>query len=84
MGLGDYFLTLGLCHHKGSSKWVKGCDGDQVVLVIPDSTAFGLRVPVNLGTPTNNGIVNVITDSEIDELSVSLNGLRISHLLARC
>ena len=26
----------------------------------------------------------MIKESEIDELSVSLNGLRISHLLARC
>ena len=33
---------------------VKGYDEDQVALVIPDSTAFGIRVPVILGTPTIN------------------------------
>ena len=60
---------------------VRDYDEDQVALVIPDLTAFGLS-PVTLGTPTINQIVNVFKESEIDEPSVSLNGLRISHLLA--
>ena len=51
-------------------------------LVILDLTAFGLRVSVNLGTPTINKVMNVVKDSKIDELSVPLNGLRISFLLA--
>ena len=33
---------------------VRGYDKDQVALVIPDSTAFGLRVLVPLVTPTIN------------------------------
>ena len=37
---------------------------------------------VTLGTLTINHIINMIKESEIDELSASLNGLRISHLLA--
>ena len=45
---------------------------------------FGSRVLVTLGTPTINQIMTIIKESEIDELSVSLNGLRISHLLAGC
>ena len=57
---------------------VKGYNEDQVALFIPDSTAFGTRVPVTLGMPTINQIVNVIKGSEIDELSVLLNGLRIA------
>ena len=57
---------------------------DQSALVIPDSTAFGMRVPVTLSTPTINKIVSVIKESEIDELFISLSGLRIYHLLARC
>ena len=61
---------------------VKGYDEDQVALVNPDLTTFWLRVLVTLGTPTINWIVNVIKESEIDELSVSLNGSRIPHLLA--
>ena len=63
---------------------VKGCKEDQVALIIPDLTAFGSRVPVTLGTLTINQIMNVIKEGEIDELSVSLNGLRISHILAGC
>ena len=63
---------------------VKGYNEDQVALVVPDLTTFGSRVLVTLGTPTINQIMNVIKKSEIDELSVSLNGSRISHLLAGC
>ena len=62
---------------------VKGYNEDQVALVTQDLTAFGSRVPVTIGTPTINWIVNVIKESELEELSVSLNGLRISQLLAR-
>ena len=57
-------------------------NNDQVALVIPDLTKFGSRVPVTLGSSTINQIINVIRESEIDELLVSLNGLRTSHLLA--
>ena len=63
-------------------KGVQGYDEDQVALVIPDPIDFGSQVPVILGTLTINQIVNVIKTSEIDELSASLNGLRISHMLA--
>ena len=61
---------------------VRGYNEDQVALVIPDSTTFGCQVPVILGTLTINQIINVIRESKIDELSASLNGLRVSHLLA--
>ena len=61
---------------------VQGYDDDQVALVIPYSTAFESKVPVTLGTLTINQIINMIKESEIDELSASLNGLRKSHLLA--
>ena len=61
---------------------VRGYNKVQVALVIPDLAAFGARVPVTLGTPTINQIVNVIKKSEIDEVSISLSGLRISNLLA--
>ena len=61
---------------------VWGYDEDQVPLVRPDSTGFGSWVLVTLGTPTINHIINVIKESEINELSFSLNGSRIAHLLA--
>ena len=50
---------------------------------LPDLTAIGLKVLVALGPPTINQIVNVIKESEIDEISISLRGSRISLLLAR-
>ena len=53
-----------------------------MALVIPDSTIFGSQVPVTLGTLTINHIINMIKESEIDELLASLNGLRIAWLLA--
>ena len=37
---------------------------------------------VTLSTPTINQITNMIKESEIDELSTSLNGLRVAWLLA--
>ena len=61
---------------------VQGYDEDQVALVTPDSTIFGSRVPVTLGTLTINWIINMIKESKIDVLLASFNGLRISHLLA--
>ena len=61
---------------------VLGYNKDQVALVIPDSTNFGSWVLVTLGTLTISWIINMFKENEIDELSASLNGLRISHLLA--
>ena len=61
---------------------VWGYDEDQVALVILDSTGFGSQVPITLGTHTINWIINMIKESEIDELSDSLNGSRIAQLLA--
>ena len=55
-----------------------------MALVIPDSTIFGFQVPVILGTPTIYHIINVIKESEINELAASLNGLMIAQLLACC
>ena len=57
-------------------------DKNQVALVIPDPTDFGSWVPVTFGTLIINQIINVIKESEIEELSVSLSGSKISHLLA--
>ena len=61
---------------------VRGYDKDQVALVMPDSTAFESEVPVTLGTLIINQIINMIKESKIDELLASLNGSRVSHLLA--
>ena len=86
--------TLGINGFEGIFPWLLGYiiiriqvegfwgyNEDQVVLVIPDSIAFGSQVPVTLGISTIDPIINMFKESEIDELSVlsvSLNGLRIA------
>ena len=66
----------------GSGKRSSGYDEDQVALVMPESTGFRSQVLVTLGTPTIHWIINMIKESEIDELLVSLNGSSIAQLLA--
>ena len=79
---GLFSQPLGYVTTRVKVEGVKGYDEDQVAIVIPDLTTFGVRVLVTLGTPTINQIVNMMKESEIDELSVSLSGLRTSCLLA--
>ena len=79
---GVYTQTLGYVIIRVQVEGVRGYDEDQVTLVKPDSTTFGSQVLIILGTPTINRIINVIKESEIDELSASLNGSRIAQLLA--
>ena len=87
--------TLGINAFRGVFSWplayviirvqvegVWGYNKDQVALVLPDSTGFGSWVPVTLSTPTINRIINVIKESEINELFFPLNGSRIAQLLA--
>ena len=50
----------------------------------PRFDCLQIQSPVTLSTPTLNQIVNVIKESKKDELSLSLNGMRISYLLAIC
>ena len=47
---------------------MQGYNEDQVALIIPDPTDFGPLVLVILGTPTINCIINVIKESEVDNL----------------
>ena len=75
---GVFYQPLGYIIIRVQVEGVWGYDEDQVALVRPDSTGFGSQVPVILGTPTINQIINVIKKSEINELSVSLNGSRIA------
>ena len=84
-GFGGLFSwPLGYIIIRAQVEGVQGYDKDQVALVVPDSTTFGSWVLVTLGTLTINQIINMIKEGEIDELSASLNGSRISNLLACC
>ena len=79
---GVFYWALGYIIIRVQVEVVQGYNEDQVGLVVPDSTISGSQVPVMLGTPTINQIINVIKKSEIDELSVSLNGMRMDQLFA--
>ena len=70
------FLTLGLCYHKDS--------GGRGVRLQQRSSSPGWfwiqltlapQLLVILGTPAINPIINVIMESKIDKLSISLSGL---------
>ena len=59
---------------------IKGYDEDQVCLVMEDDSEFASRVPMILGTPTTECILNVITESEITNLSVAWANVRTSTI----
>ena len=76
---GVFSQPLGYVIIRVQVKGVWGYDEDQVALVIPDSTIFGSRVL--WVHPSINWIINVIKESEINELLASLNGLWMVQLL---
>ena len=59
---------------------IKGYDEDQVCLVMEDNSEFASQVPVILGTPTTECILNVMTKSEITKLSVAWATVRTSTI----
>ena len=59
---------------------IKGYDEDQVCLVMEDDCEFASRVPMILGTPTTECILNVITENEITNLSVVWANVRTSTI----
>ena len=79
---GVFFWPLGYIIIRVQVEGVWGYNEDQVALVVPDSTIFASWVLVTLGVSTINQILNMIKESEINELSASLNGLRMAWLLA--
>ena len=50
-------------------KEVPGYDEDIVFLVVPDGSAFGKRVQLVIGTCTLAQVINVIKESEMDQIS---------------
>ena len=60
---------------------VQGYDEDQIALVIPDFSNFATRVPIILGMSTIGHVVNVMTEAEMDALSMPWVNARVAHLL---
>ena len=61
---------------------VQGYDEDQIALVIPDESKFAEQIPIILGTPTINRVVNVMKEREIDALVMPWVNARVVHLLS--
>ena len=59
---------------------IKDYDEDQVCLVMEDDSEFASRVPIILGTPTTECILNVMMESEITKLSVAWATIRTSTI----
>ena len=61
---------------------IVGYDKDVVLLMVPDESEFGRRVPLVIGTCMIGRIINVIWESEIDYLSMPWATARMVQLLS--
>ena len=83
MVLKEYSPGPWVTHHlRVQVEGVWGYNEDQVALVIPHSTIFGSQVTVTLDTLAIKWIINMLKESKTNELSASLNGLKMVWLLA--
>ena len=62
---------------------ITGYNEDVVFLVVPDESEFAQLVPIVVGTGTLGRIVNVIKESEMDQLSTPWVVARASSLLSQ-
>ena len=63
-------------------KEVAGYDEDVVFLVVPDESAFGKRVPLIIGTCKLAQVINVIKESELDQISTPWATVHLAQLLS--
>ena len=83
VGLGSaYMRLLGYVIIQIQVDGVQGYDRDQIALVILDLSNFVAQIPVILGTPTINCIINVMKEAEIDALAMPWANARVAHLLS--
>ena len=57
---------------------ITGYDEDAVFLVVPNESDFGQRVPLVMGTCTISRLINVICESEIDNLAMLWSTARLA------
>ena len=83
VGLGNaYTRLLGYMVIWVQVDGVWGYDEDQIALVIPDFSNFVTRVPIILGTPTIDQVINIMREAEMDALATPWANVRAAHLLA--
>ena len=61
-----------------------GYDEDVVFLGVPDESVFGKRIPLVIGTCTLARVINVIKESEMDQISTPWATVHLVQLLSRC
>ena len=79
---GQCTCPLGFVIVRLQVKEVAGYDEDMVFLVVPDGSAFGKRVPLVIGTCTLAQVINVIKESEMDQISTPWVTVRLVQLLS--
>ena len=65
---GQHTCPLGFVIMRLQVKEVAGYDKDVVFLVVPDGSAFSKRVPLVIGTCMLGRVINVIKESELDQI----------------
>ena len=84
VGLGGWrTCPLGFVIARLQVKGVTGYNKDVVFLVVPDGSNFGKRVPIMIGTCTLGQVINVIKESEMDQISTPWVTVHLSQLLSR-
>ena len=85
MGLGNaYTRPLGYIVIWVQVDRVWGYNEDQIALVIPDFSNFTTRMPIILGMPTIDHVINVMREAEMDALAMPWANARAAHLLVVC
>ena len=79
---GSRTCLLGFVIARLQVKEVAGYDEDMVFLVVPDGSAFGKRIPLVIGTCKLARVINVIKESEMDQISTLWATVRLAQLLS--
>ena len=74
-------MSLGICNCEAPGQRSGRYDEDVVFLVVPDGAAFGKRVPLVIGTCTLARVINIIKESELDQISTPLAMVCLAQLL---
>ena len=80
VGLGDgYTELMGFTLLKVQIKGLPQYDEQQVVFVLDNPSAFLARIPVILGTPTINRVVQVMRESDLHDAPTELQMARVAY-----
>ena len=63
-------------------KEVAGYDEDVVFLIVSDESAFSRRVPLVIGTCTLGHIINIMKESELDQMSTPWATVHLAEMLS--